>query len=444
MSKGPLIEQRKWQIKIIFIFIISIVLIPLCPSSSHSLTRNSMILPIHHLGLSNRLRMLASAQQVAVEANRSLYVDWRPSESCNVLISDLFNVHAFKNTSGFQIYNGTLVTLYQLSKDVTAKKTRKEFVHIPSGLSVLVIRHRGATFDINEILGFDVVILLVTGFFQASHISCQEYYFRKQSFYRSLELQEGIANEFQALKRKVLDKSLVVGVHVRLFDSVHDWATIPPPSDSTRREALIFDEAAPLYLFVQAMQQMLDRYPRIKFYVASNSKAAKQALVGHFSNDVVIAVDFPMRTLTRDSRIGIQIALLEWMVLAHTAIILHSFGSSYAEEAAQLHLIPTIRIRKGGNVMGPDLTLPFCNNHVIGNQVAKSFTNATAQEHSSSKKNLKSGLPYIGDFDRTFLTHYGELSCFEDEFQGEVCTKPYKTKLCRKIIESWGVSPVYC
>jgi len=438
------------------------------------LERNSLIVPIHSLGLSNRLRVLASSHQLAVETKKKLFIDWRPSPSCAAEFEDLFELQSPPDALGFELFNrNDSNLLYELAQGVTRRQPRREAIHLPSGgLKVAAVRHRGALFDLREVEGADVVVLIVSGFFQISHIPCKEYYLRKRSFYRSLQLVPPVAQELRSLLAVVMGGpgGPVVGVHVRAFDGAHDWATVPPPpSAPPGAPALTFEEAAPPAAFARVMDQILERFPRAKFYLASNSNDVKKAFLDRYSSDVVYTINVD-NDLAKDraSAAGLRLALLDWWALGHAALVVHSFGSSFAEEAAGLHGPPTVRVRQGGNFMGPDLDMPFCNNHVLGNAIAEQYWRLQRMDEMQNEEELDSlwdnleELPFgalipvnnqyssspiakLSPSEEDFVRRYGELDCFTDPAQGEICTRPVNVTPCVRMRETWGlVDNIYC
>lgn len=246
---------------------------------------------------------------------------------------------------------------------------------------------------------------------------------------------------------------LVIGVHVRTFDGNHDWpnvapqpavdpasakATRPPRSKfavgaaaddgaSGAAQAMTFDQVAPRALFAEAIAAALRAHPRAAVFVAGNADAAKRALVEGVAADALAAG----RPLAADRLValdnggsdgradanGVRRALTEWLLLGEASLVVHSFGSSYGEEAAALHLRPSVRVRAGGNIYGPDLSFPECNHLQFKNH-------ATARA-------VEAGTGAVGK-DGVF--------CYKDEARlADVCTPALRVVPCDRAIGAWGM-----
>ena len=55
-----------------------------------------------------------------------------------------------------------------------------------------------------------------------------------------------------------------------------------------------------------------------------------------------------------------QFALVEWLLLAESSLILNTYGSSFAEEAALLHQRPLVSLWHGHLIHQRSILLPFC------------------------------------------------------------------------------------
>lgn len=262
---------------------------------------------------------------------------------------------------------------------------------------------------------------------------CQETYFRKHLFYaRLLEslapVVRGWLSTILALRPPLSDE-LVVGVHVRVHDAAFDWPVVAPlprsPGESLSPAAApqLFDAAAPLRLFETALSELrqhLDQ--RVHFFIASNSEEAKNRLVGLFGGAACTSVNnSPYASsggamVNRTDPRAVQRALLDLVLLSRSALLVHSFGSSFGEEAAAVHLAPSVRLRVGGHILGAELSAPHCNNAVFENGLAVArAARATA---------------------RTCSEESGEA--------GSVCTSIVIRSPCERFIQAWGVSDVFC
>ena len=58
---------------------------------------------------------------------------------------------------------------------------------------------------------------------------------------------------------------------------------------------------------------------------------------------------------------GIEFALIEWLLLSRSDLILHTHGSSFAMEAAAVHQRPVAGVWAGILVYHSDVRLPYCS-----------------------------------------------------------------------------------
>jgi len=386
-----------------------------------------LVVPLRELGLANRFRVLASAVQLAELLDRELHVAWFPSPGCNATFQDLFG--RAKPAWPFVLYRGT--------SHVEPGGLPQLVVHdsgLQGGHRVRIVQHTGnivSELQLRELradaaAAADSVVFEVTAFFKGAQVSCQEYSIRKRAFYRQIAahaappIPEHLAHALSQLQ------GLVIGMHARVDDPAYDWPVIPPQRRALEAQdslsKLSWAEVSPPSLYLAAARSILRRHPRARFLVLSNSNSVRRALVeaiGAAALDVG-AVVRPMERSTncadsdepgggRACPSGVRRALLEWLLLGETSLLLHPFRSSYGEEASFLHLAPSVQIRDGGNVLGGDLSSDNCQQHVFAEQER---ADAAASER------------FCNDSD--------------------VCTPIVKLLACERFTEAWGVPNVYC
>lgn len=105
-----------------------------------------------------------------------------------------------------------------------------------------------------------------------------------------------------------------IGVHIRRTDNV---AAI---------------QHSPTCLFIERMQQEIQRDNNVRFYLATDSDSEKRTLLQTFGDRIIST------TLTADRRsvAGMQEALVELYTLSHTDMIIGSAHSTFSETAAQI------------------------------------------------------------------------------------------------------------
>ena len=104
---------------------------------------------------------------------------------------------------------------------------------------------------------------------------------------------------------------------------------------------------------------------------------------------------------------GQRAALADWLVLGDSALIMHTFGSSFGEESASRSGVPSVRLRSGGHVLGVDINRDSCGH--VGMRAAET---------------------------------QGSEHCFE-QAGAQVCSPPLELKPCA-MEEAWGLPDVFC
>ena len=111
-----------------------------------------------------------------------------------------------------------------------------------------------------------------------------------------------------------------VGVHVRRSDNVKSWAR------------------SPLSTFLAAMRTELDRRPATRFFLATDSEDVRTALREVFGTDRVVGAG--RGAVARDTRDGLEDAVVDLWGLASTDLVLGSYWSSFSEAAAHIGGVP--------------------------------------------------------------------------------------------------------
>eukprot|EP01042_Synura_sphagnicola_P003491 gene3491-4338_t len=117
--------------------------------------------------------------------------------------------------------------------------------------------------------------------------------------------------------------------------------------------------------------------------------------------------------LARDSRDGVELALIEFKVLSHCQLILNTYGSSFAVEAAQSRQVPLVGIWGGFLIHHDDLRLPYCGHmHYVGRAIG----NATSFKEGTADRRRVNG-SVLAIYACTQLVHWGfrNLYCVRSE-----------------------------
>ncbi len=191
---------------------------------------------------------------------------------------------------------------------------------------------------------------------------CQDYLSQRSHFLRQLtpmralrQTVERYRAEYFPAASDLAEPTVMVGVHYRAHNAEEDWEVVPPASEGGK--AVTFDASAPLPEFEYSMRQLLTHNPRIRFLFASNNAAAKDRMIQLFGDKVVVL----RGPHERSSVTGMQLAMIEWYFLAQSDLVLHTHGSTFAEEAAQMRgNVPLVSILHGQLVLTAQPSLPYC------------------------------------------------------------------------------------
>ena len=415
-------------------------------------TTPCLVLPLRHLGLGNRLRIMSGMHHVAVQSGRKLLVLWMSSEECNS------GFHAL-----FTETHESLVVIDVDSSVLTTNNMDRTIVEITSaaalemGISMTILRPHDFFVDITTVISSkDTSLLLVwtLGVHAPIGVPCTDYLFAKSTFYRGLRpspavmarmYTEGYGDStmgFQSIDR-------IVGIHIRAYDSTYDWAVVTPHVNLTTENmntntstALRFDEASPLSAFVQVMEDILHTYPTTKFFIASNSVMAKENIKAHFGSNVVITIDAVTVATSvslddRSSEASMLLAAAEFFLLSACAYVVHSRGSSYAKEAAAIHMRSVVDISVENEtktlirLLTQDASLPHCglqdyiriqtvkSHHSSNIPMATTCEGDSCNSHSSSERMT---IP--------FQSSSTALTCYLEGGDRQMCTVSFLVCPC--------------
>ena len=338
----------------------------------------TLILPVYQFGLANRLRLIVSGVILADRISHRLLVDWQPSLGCNVSLSDLIDADMMADYFGvFDSEEGTSFILQQLyaesNKDVY--ETQVKFTNS----SHLLVASVGMEITVDEeaedfLFRAQTTVLKSNSMFLPANMSCEAFYLEKADVYSALL--DSVVPSIKDAASSVLSslpagRSPLVGVHLRAFDAEHDWNVIPPQPPSSP-SAQDWADVSPTSLFTSTIKAMHASNPSTCFLAFSNSRSAKKELVDSLPKNVIYSLDRDMPPGgssdldSRSSPSSIQLAMVDFVLLASCSFVIHSFGSSFGEEASAARTLPSLRIRRGGNIYGVDTDMEYCNNLQLG------------------------------------------------------------------------------
>lgn len=334
-----------------------------------------LVLIINRLGLANRLRAVADWYQIAGITNRKLLVSWEPTLDCYAKFTDLFD-------AGPERLKVLPIPLSIQDVENMAREAHLSYYNLDENMDTK------PTFQVpTKVLTKDHHLLVTEydGITSLAGVTCQQYLNFHSEFLRALQPNK-FAEEFvRDFKAKYFADRLMIGVHYRSHDKAQDWAVVPPLTGEFSSQATTFGEGATIQHFVSAMQKIQrkmtynitivqsngeeeetrkeqsngeetrKKQSNVRFFVASNSNEVKQELVRQFPDSVFISGDY-----SRSSEEGVQFAFLEWLILSESSLLINTYGSSFAVEAAQRRMRPIIGIWEGLLIHHSSMYLPFC------------------------------------------------------------------------------------
>jgi hypothetical protein len=309
--------------------------------------QKQIVLHLSRLGLANRLRTIADWYAIAVKSHRHFLVVWDVTKDCSAKYGDLFasgpegltvldNNEEATSLEELSTHLQSLLTSYMVLEDNT--------MWAP-GQSTFVLG--------THVLHAEAHVLLTAydGILAAEGDSCQDYLAEHGAFLHQLQPNAEAQNYVEHIYHTYFGDSIMAGVHYRTHDPTQDWAVVPPllgdPTDK------VFGQGATVQDFVTHMRRIAQsvgaerqqqreteisttgpegpqtRSKQVRFFIASNSDQAKQELAQHFPSAIFLGGEH-----RRDTVQGMQLALVEWLLLSRCALLLHTYGSTFAEQAA--------------------------------------------------------------------------------------------------------------
>ena len=254
-------------------------------------------------GLANRLRVVASASIISDLTHRKLFLDWKADETCGARWSDLFENH---------------IPEYKCESDQVVRCYENKINNFESpGPGDLVYDSAN-------------IIKVKTCFnFKPPWMAMDSYFEKKSQFYRRLIPVEPVRKTLEELKKKYFINNRVVGVHIRRADFM--LAGAPPHFVS------------PTDLFIERIRQLIKIHPSAIFFLSTDDLKEQRVFLDEFKEKVFCA---PKREVRRNDVAGIREALVDWIALSESCLILRSAGTSFSREAALVNQIPRETIKR--------------------------------------------------------------------------------------------------
>ena len=331
--------------------------------------RDNLVVHLSRLGLANRLRSIADWFNIATISRRFLIVIWDVTDDCKAGFHELF----MESQSLVVIDNYDGTTIEEITENFRQFSTIFKVLNGGSdtwtkGGNSFVLNRKAVMNDIPTLFSSYDGVLTMEG------VSCQEYLNKHSKFLSNLEAVPSAASFAQSIYDEYFSNSIMVGVHYRAHDPQQDWAVVPPLlGDRTDK---IFGEGASVDQFTTIMghiessqnsQTLSDvgtpegnhtaPTKKIRFFVASNNLNAKTSIGAAFPSAIYLG-----GLHSRSEKSGMELALVEWLILSKGALILHTYGSTFAEEAALVYQRPIVGIWEGKLLHHTSTHLPHCGN----------------------------------------------------------------------------------
>lgn len=258
-------------------------------------------------GLGNRLLGLASAYAVAQRLNRELVVVWKREVGCNIKALELFELPMRVveiSENGFK-----KEPIAQILGDHAKKKWRNKASLFLECDDVERIKKEQGYEGLLAVLQKEPVVYLKT-FGPICEVNADTYRFLKPS--------ASILEKGNALFARLNNHS--VGVHVRRTDHMEAIAN------------------SPLSLFVERMKQELATDDATTFFVATDDTTVKEELRAELDEKVLVFNEKGI--IDRDSKAGLEDALIEMLALSKCRKILGSYNSTFSLLPSYIGNIP--------------------------------------------------------------------------------------------------------
>lgn len=248
-------------------------------------------------GLGNRLLGMASAYAVAQKLNRELVIIWKREVGCNIRAEELFDLPMQVINISEMGYKKAPVA------DVLGNRVKKKWRGRASRFldcdDVEAIKKESGYEGVLAAIEKEPVIYLKT-FGPICEVGVETYRFLKPS--------AAITEKGAALFGKL--NAHTVGVHVRRTDHAEAIAN------------------SPLTLFIERMKQELAADNETTFFVATDDASVKEELRAALPAELLIFNEKGI--IDRNSKTGLEDALIEMLALSKCRKILGSYNSTFS------------------------------------------------------------------------------------------------------------------
>ena len=324
-------------------------------------------------------------------------MSWTPTADCNATFLDLFESGPkqlkFLPFSLSDNVDDASITERAIDENITSLVLNKSNMFAENRES-FIIRNDHVMSDIQAIItNYDGVLIL-------QGVKCQQYLMMRSEFYTSLIPIKDARDIVTSVKEQYFQNQVMIGIHYRAHDIQQDWEVVPPFGEDMK--ALPFGVGATLQDFQNIMTKIQQSFSIKKdkdssststsnknvtefsrFFIASNSAEAKLYFLSIFKNSITVNGDY-----NRSSKDGIFFALVEWLLLSESALILNTYGSSFAAEAAQVNMRLLVGIWGGRPVYHTDVRLPYCGHMLYMKEYSQDTVDTSYTEGTIDKRKV--------------------------------------------------------
>jgi hypothetical protein len=278
-------------------------------------TGNGTIIVIPSEGLSNRLRVIATASKLARNSNKKILVYWEANSNLNATYQDLFED------------TGTAITQPPLKYRIWLKMIRQSLrLRFVSKIYLDFFRFDFIYLDSMIRLVKDGQLNLQQEIDKSKEVffcSCEEFEYFDASDYQSFLPKKKLKENIDLLSNKFNAKT--IGIHIRSTDN--EWSK----------------KNSPFHLFINKIEEEIAIDESVNFFVSTDNEAYQKELLNRFGENRIF---IHQKEFRRDTKKGIEDAVIDIFCLSKTTKIYGSYWSSFSEVASRIGNIPITFLTK--------------------------------------------------------------------------------------------------
>ena len=255
-------------------------------------------------GLANRMRAIGSAVKFCEKDKRDLSIIWFLDRGLQCSFFDLFRPFEIEELN-LKVRDNSFFDL------LVYDRPRKKNLYIPALFESLIFQ-KSIDEETSRNLNRNNISIEQFNNYNKIYLACfiELYSFTADyNIFKPIPLLEKRINELASLFDEY-----TIGIHIRRTDNIQSINN------------------SPTELFIKKMEEELIKNNKIKFYLASDSVEEKRRLKDIFGEKLITSFNKPRR----DTKEGMQEALVEFYALSRTSQIIGSFYSTFSQIAAQI------------------------------------------------------------------------------------------------------------